>query len=280
MGKDGDFANSSRTISHKLTLAAKNADRACDATRAVKLVRQNVRAAWQLERDQKQFEEERMKMQNSFERKERALLLSSEQTRKSSGRLVNDLDLLTIGLPCVILSPSTTKRSRLPWQEKNRRGELSTSVGAKSASNKPQVLHKGGTRSRSSLMQPAPALPRLQRAIQDSKKEISDVAIFCKRVQWSKKKVKKINPDLLDSHARGLSEEEDVKGEFLTVPKQRACRIPTTIFANWAHDESDPETNANTETESSETSQISLHIPELGTSQGHKTHRVRSTTFM
>lgn len=215
----------------KLSQNINNVDRSCDAARATQLVRRNVQAAHNLQRNHRQIDIQKVKLQSYFEKQEKELLVHSEQTRKCSGRLMIDLDLIKSGLPQVILSPSTTQRSRISWQERsNHSKEAPTASRSRSYTTLPATTQASPKHlDRHPTTHKAPSLPRLQKALADLKRETSDISLYCKKVPVRQKQLKTTN-ETRNSRSRGSKEKySTTKQDHLTVPFKIDEKYPNVV---------------------------------------------------
>eukprot|EP00795_Rhopilema_esculentum_P009340 gene9340-17043_t len=216
---------------------AKDCDLSTEHIKSYGLVRKNIHEAWKLEQNFQHLEEAKLKLKTSIDRMERQLVIEREKTRKCSGSFNNNEELIRTGLPQVILSRTTTQRSRLPWQQMckvtKKSEERSNSRPPKTpAKREGQVI----------------SLPRLQKAMEDSKKTINEATLCCRRIPKDKNIIRRINSVYTPKgHNVSGGKERSQTNDFLTVPKYSDKKIPKELFGTWMREASDCETGTKDE---------------------------------
>ena len=198
-----------------------------DYAKVYGLVRKNVREAWKLEKSYQDIEEEKEKLKSSLERKEKNLIIETEKMRRTSGSLMNDVQVIRNGLPKVIISPTTTKRSKLPWDHIG-----AGQIDSKTYFSPPAARKTTETRKYSSPKGVLPSLPRLQKAIEDSKKHVSDVALFCRKVQREKMNCKNTKDMTTSNIAKGKKVERSTMNH-LKIPSPKQEKTLKELFDQW-----------------------------------------------
>lgn len=198
--------------------------------KAYGLVRRNVREAWKLEKSYQGIEVEKAKVWNKLERLEKDLLMESEKIHRTSGSLMSDVNLVRAGLPKVVISPSTTKRSKLPWKK------IGKAPVEKRYQNAATAQQQKGNGRDVAPTKATPVLPRLQKAMEESRKNVSEVGLFCKKIQ-SGQSIR----DSLTKGAKGGARVKTVEGKVgaslmghrLRVPQKKPESLPKAIIEKW-----------------------------------------------
>ena len=218
-------------VSSNLRDGARDCDLGTEHIRSYGLVRKNIREAWKLEQNFQHLEEAKLKLKTSIDRMERQLLIEREKTRKCSGSFNNSEELIRTGLPQVILSRTTTQRSKLPWQQngnvtKKNEGRSNSRPLQTPARREGQVI----------------SLPRLQKAMEDSKKTINEVTLCCRRIPKDQNIIRRMNSAFTQKdHSIVGGKERSHTNDFLTAPKYNDKKIPKEFFAKWMQEASNCE---------------------------------------
>ena len=214
-------------ISSSLRTVLKKLDLTTDAGRSTLLVRKNVYETRKLDKSFKDIEEQKSKMNNSIERTVTQLLIDSEMVQKSSGCLMSEVEHRRIGLPSVIISRPTTQRSKLPLQKNGRihADYLTTSKYSSysAATTVSTVRKRNGS-----------ALPRLQKAMEDAKKQVNEVTLQCKKIPRGKNTVRKMveltRVKRTDAFDRSEIKEDPHAKNYLQVPDMHRGAMSRAAF--------------------------------------------------
>lgn len=216
-----------KRIASSLRTVVKRFDLTSDAGRSTLLVRKNVHENRKLDKSFKDIEEQKSKMNNSIERTVTKLLIDSEMVQKSSGCLMSEVENARIGLPSVIISRSTTQRSKLPWQ-KNRRIYADDVATPKYSSQSPATTLSTARKRNVS------ALPRLQKAMEDAKKHVNEVTLQCKKIPRGKNPVRKMaditRVKRTDAFERLQIKENPCAKNYLKVPDMHRGMMSKAAF--------------------------------------------------
>ena len=214
-------------ISSSLRTVVRKLDLTTDAGRSTLLVRKNVQETRKLDKSFKDIEERKSKMNNSIERTVTKLLIDSEMVQKSSGCLMSEVENGRIGLPSVIISRPTTQRSKFPWQ-KNRRIHTDNVATSKYSSQSPTATVSTARKRNVS------ALPRLQKAMEDAKKQVNEVTLQCKKIPRGKNTVRKMveitRAKRTDAFDRLEIKEDPRAKNYLQVPDMHRGATSKAVF--------------------------------------------------
>ena len=191
-----------------------------DHSKTYGLIRRNGREAWKLERSYQEIEGKKNHLKNAVERMENDLIIEADKMQRTSGSLICNKNIAKDGLPTVIISPATTRRSKLPW-EKHVKAPLTRQTSLPCVSK--EITAKGNS---SQSCNTSPSLPRLQTAMGDSHNNSGNFSMYCRKVRQEHKNLENID-DLVKSAAKDSKESSP---NLLQIPSPKQDKSVKAVF--------------------------------------------------
>jgi len=190
-----------------------------DHVKAYSLLRKNIQEAWKLEKNYRDIEGQKKHLKSNVKRMERELRTDADRMHATSGNLSKGTKSTAASLPTVVVSPSTTRRSKLPW-EKLSKGSIDSPDNSLAGASK-EASTKKNTTLEFKIM---PNQPKLKRTVSEPNKNESGVYLSCRKLNHENRE------QVITKAKMAANEDKEPSANHLQIPSPKQERTLKACF--------------------------------------------------
>ena len=192
-----------------------------DHVKAYGLLRKNIQEAWKLEKNYREIEGQKKHLKSNVQRMERLLRTDADRMHATSGNFTKGTKSTAASLPTVVVSPSTTRRSKLPW-EKLGKGSVDSPDNSLAGASK-EASTKRNTTLEFKIM---PNQPKLKRTVSEPNKNESGMYLSCRKLKHENRE----QVNIKEMTKMEANEDKDLSANHLQIPSPKQDRALKACF--------------------------------------------------